>query len=74
MEETIRSAAGSLLESVELFDVYRGENLPQGTKSVAFAIELLSRERTLTDSAVDACVASVVDAMGSLHGATLRGV
>ncbi len=50
-----RAAAGSLsVEEVEVFDVYRGEGLPPGKKSLAFSFVFRSAERTLTDDEVNA--------------------
>ena len=56
LEGTIRESAAELLQSVELFDVYEGDPLPAGKKSVAFALELMSREKTLTDAEIEAAV------------------
>jgi phenylalanyl-tRNA synthetase beta chain len=72
LEETLRRSTGALLESVELFDIYEGDPLPAGKKSVAFSITLLSREKTLTDAEVDACLSRVIADFGVAHGATLR--
>jgi phenylalanyl-tRNA synthetase beta chain len=52
--ETIRGAGGSLLASLTAFDEYRGEQVPEGSKSVAVALTFRSPERTLTDAEVDA--------------------
>jgi phenylalanyl-tRNA synthetase beta chain len=57
LESQVRSAilanGGSLVESVELFDVYEGEQIPPGTKSLAYAIVFRSPERTLTEAEID---------------------
>ncbi len=74
MLEIIRNAAGSLLESVAVFDVYQGQNVPAGTKSIAFALELMSREKTLTESEIDDVMQRVVRDVEIQCGATLRGV
>ena len=47
-----RKAAGKLLESVEVFDIYRGDDLPPGTRSVALRLRFRARGRTLTDKEV----------------------
>ncbi len=73
MEKAIRDAAGELLSSVELFDVYRGENLGEGKRGLAFSLELLSREKTLTDKEIEAAVQNVVRGVGQATGATIRG-
>jgi phenylalanyl-tRNA synthetase beta chain len=56
-----RAAAGSVfaVESVEVFDVYQGAGLPEGKKSVAFALSFRSAERTLTDDEVNAVFAKI---------------
>jgi phenylalanyl-tRNA synthetase beta chain len=72
--EVIRASAGELLQSVEVFDVYQGANLPPGTKSLAFTLELLSREGTLTEADIDAVVQRVIHRVQETCGATLRGV
>ena len=68
---TIREAARPLLASVRLFDVYRGDRIPPGTQSLAFALRFAA-DRTLRDAEVDGRVARVVAALGRDHGATLR--
>ena len=73
VEETIRRGGGRLLESVKLFDVFEGEQLGSGKKSLAYALEFRSSERTLQDREVDEAVQDIVRALGSAVGATLRG-
>jgi len=53
LERVICQAAGPLLESVELFDEYRGENVPAGQRSLAFRLVYRERDRTLTDAEVE---------------------
>jgi phenylalanyl-tRNA synthetase beta chain len=73
VEETIRRGGGRLLASVRLFDVFEGEQLGSGKKSLAYALEFRSQERTLHDRDVDQAVQELVRALGAAHGATLRG-
>jgi len=73
VEATIRSGGGRLLESVRLFDVFEGEQLGSGKKSLAYALEFRSPERTLQDRDVDQAVQELVRALVAAHGATLRG-
>lgn len=54
IEKTIRACAGRHLESVKLFDVYRGSQIADGQKSVAYSLTFRSAEGTLTDDEVDA--------------------
>lgn len=66
-------ASGSkLLQDVELFDVYQGENLPAGKKSLAFTLNIMSRDKTLVDSEIDAEVRRVADALQRELQAELR--
>jgi phenylalanyl-tRNA synthetase beta chain len=74
MERAIRESAGGLLHRVELFDLYRGEPLKPGTKSLAFTLELLSRDKTLTDQEIESEVRKVVNGVEQTLGATLRSL
>ena len=58
-----RAAVGSAfaVESIDVFDVYRGEGLPEGKKSLAFAFAFRSAERTLTDDEVNAAFQKIQD-------------
>jgi len=73
---TIRKAAatpnGSLLESVELFDEYRGENVPEGQRSLAFRLLYRASDRTLTDAEVDPIHHKVRSALEEKFNVTLR--
>jgi len=69
---TIRGAGGQLLESVRAFDEYRGSQVPEGRKSVAFALTFRSSERTLTDAEVDAHLEAIRAALRERHGAAFR--
>ena len=71
IKETIVSEAGKLLESVELFDIYRGKQVAEGKKSAAFALVYRAADRTLTDEDVVKVHDKVVKALSS-KGATLR--
>ena len=73
IEDTIRSAAGSELASVGLFDVFRGGQLAAGTRSLAFALRLQSADHTLDESEIGAIRQRCIDAVESAHGASLRG-
>jgi phenylalanyl-tRNA synthetase beta chain len=72
VEERMREAAGTLLASVRLFDVYRGPNAPAGTKSLAYSLLFAHPERTLQESEVEAAQESVVRALTEGVGAVLR--
>jgi phenylalanyl-tRNA synthetase beta chain len=67
-----RDAAGPELRSMEPFDVYRGEQVGPGRKSIAFRVEFRSPERTLTDEDAAAVRRQIVDALREKFGAELR--
>ncbi len=64
--------ASPLIESVRLFDVYTGDQVPQGKKSLAFALRLRAPDRTLTDEDISAVRDAAVAAAVAAAGATLR--
>ncbi len=70
--QTVKQAKAANLESVELFDVFRGKNVPDGHKSLAYAFTYRSPERTLTDNEVNAAHEKVVAALQTQLKAELR--
>ena len=72
LEEAIRKGARGLLKEVELFDIYRGANIPEGKKSVAFSLTLRADDRSLTAEEADADVKSILEALEQDCGAVLR--
>ena len=66
LEKTITRAAGSLCEQIALFDVYKGKQIPDGQKSVAFSLVLRNKEKTLTDEEVEAAMQKVFSALSKL--------
>jgi phenylalanyl-tRNA synthetase beta chain len=73
VEAAIRQAAGSLLESVHLFDVYTGQSNPAGRKSLAFSLRYRALDRTLEDDEVSAVHGRVEGALRDRFGADVRG-
>ncbi len=71
VEATLAQAGGNLLRSIRLFDVYQGEPVPDGFRSLAYSLRFQAPDRTLTDEEVNALVQAMADAAASL-GATLR--
>ncbi len=67
----IRNAAGDLCESVELFDVYRGKGVVDGSRSLAFRLRFVAPDRTLSDAELTTLRESCV-AAGATVGAVLR--
>ena len=71
IEKAIRKAVGSILESVELFDHYKGAQIPAGKKSLAFALSMRADDHTLTDAEVSGAMERALAAVTAL-GAELR--
>ena len=67
-----RGADRTLITGVALFDVYEGDRLPDGKKSLAVEVVLQPRERTLTDAEIEAACQKVIAAVAKATGATLR--
>src|SRR5581483_10216534 len=67
-----REAAGDELREIRVFDVYRGEPVPTGKKSVAFSVAFQSPERTLTDDDALRLRTAIVATLGERFGAELR--
>ena len=72
MEKAIKAAAGKILEKVELFDVYKGSQIADGKKSVAFNLVLRADDRSLTSEEADQDVKSILETLEQECGAVLR--
>ena len=70
--KTVKQAKPQNLESVELFDVFRGKNVPDGQKSLAYAFTYRSPEKTLTDAEVNSAHEKIVEQFKSALQATIR--
>jgi phenylalanyl-tRNA synthetase beta chain len=70
--DTLRRAAGDVLESVRLFDVYRGPGIDAGSRSLAYRLRFCSPDRTLTDTEVGEVRARCIGAVEQAFGAALR--
>lgn len=71
IEKAIRKAAGSLLEKVTLFDIYKGKQIEEGKKSISYSLTLRSHDGTLTDEQADKTMEKVLKALKE-EGAELR--
>jgi phenylalanyl-tRNA synthetase beta chain len=69
----LRAAGGDLLADAVLFDVYRGESIPAGTKSLAFALVYQSAERTLTDKEIEKAHQKIEGRLRHVLKAQIRG-
>lgn len=73
IQDTIKEAAGELLKSLHLFDLYQGKGIPVGQKSVAVGLTLQHSSRTLVDEEVADVVERVIVALKKRFTAELRG-
>ncbi|MCO5092401.1 phenylalanine--tRNA ligase subunit beta [Bosea sp. (in: a-proteobacteria)] len=73
MVKTAQGADRALIASVGVFDLYEGQGVDAGRKSVALAVTLQPTEKTLTEAEIEAVGARIVAEMSKRHGATLRG-
>ena len=73
LEADLRQGAGDLLESVALFDIYRGSQVGEGKKSCAFALRFRAPDRTLKDADAAAARDAAVAVAARRRGAVLRG-
>ena len=71
LEKAIKKAVGSILEKVTLFDVYKGEQIEKGKKSVSYSISMRSHDGTLTDEQADKAMKKTLEALKEI-GAELR--
>lgn len=70
--DTIKKAGGRLLDSVNVFDVYTGENVDANKKSIAFSVKFMDPTRTLTEEEVMSLFNKIVDKVIETHNAKLR--
>jgi len=70
--DTLRAAGGELVEDVRLFDVYVGDQVPPGHRSLAFALRLRAPDRTLTPDEIAGVRTACISAAERDHGARLR--
>lgn len=73
VEATLRDASAGVLERVELFDVYRGDSVTAGHRSLAYHLRLRAIDRTLTDAEVAEVRRRCIELVERAHGASLRG-
>ncbi len=70
---TVTQAAGDLLEGIRLFDIYQGEHIEEGKKSMAFALTFRAADRTLREEEVQEITDQILSAAAQRHSAALRG-
>ncbi|MCX7747602.1 MAG: phenylalanine--tRNA ligase subunit beta [Clostridia bacterium] len=72
IEAVIKERSGKILEAVKLFDVYKGKQIPEGMKSVAYSITFRADDRTLVDEEVNKVMTKILDGLKNKIGAHLR--
>ena len=73
IEDVLKEVCGELLESCKLFDVYRGEHMEKGKKSVAFSLVLRDKNATLKDEDAGKVIDAALGKLKEKYDCTLRG-
>ena len=72
IQKLILKNGGNLIEEVELFDIYRGDPVPSGKKSLAYSIRYRSSAKTLTDPEVDEIHRRIINELKQHFKAEIR--
>ena len=72
IEKIITKHGEGLVENIELFDIYRGNPIPEGMKSVAFSIIFRSHSRTLRDEEINTILETIIKDLEDTFDAKLR--
>jgi len=72
VEKLVKKTGGGVLEKVTLFDLYRGDQIPSGKKSLAYSLRYRSKEKTLTDEGVNEIHSEIIKILKKELGADLR--
>ncbi len=72
IEKIIKKCSGNILEGYKLFDVYKGAQIPQGKKSVAYSVAFRAEDRTLTDEEITEVFNKILSKLEKELGAQLR--
>jgi len=72
IEKVIKSAGGSLLAEIEIFDVYTGTNVAEDKKSIAYSLTFVDNKKTLTDEEVNSLMEKVMNNVCNKFGAEIR--
>jgi phenylalanyl-tRNA synthetase beta subunit (EC 6.1.1.20) len=73
MTKAIMESGGKLIEEISLFDIYRGKQIPEGKKSVAFSITFRAADRTLTVTEIDDVMTKIIERIKTDFNGVLRG-
>ena len=72
IEKVIKSAGGSLLTEIEIFDVYTGSNVANDKKSIAYSLTFADNKKTLTDEEVNGLLEKVMNSVCNKFEAEVR--
>ena len=72
LEKTIKKAGGEILDSIKLFDIYEGAQIPEGKKSIAYAIFFRASDRSLTNEEIAKVYNKIIKDLEYKNGAVLR--
>ena len=72
VEEAIKKSGGSLLDKIEVFDVYTGENVAENEKSIAYSLTFMDTKRTLSEEEVAEIMKKIIETVENKCGAKLR--
>ncbi len=72
IEKTIKKASGKILEEINLFDTYKGKQIQEGMKSMAYSLTFRAEDRTLTDKEVNDIIAKILNSLKIAFDAKLR--
>ncbi|UMZ74044.1 phenylalanine--tRNA ligase subunit beta [Natranaerofaba carboxydovora] len=72
VEETIEKAGGDLIEAIRLFDLYEGEQIPEGKRSLAYSLKFRAPDRTMTDEEVENLYNTIENELKDKCGAEIR--
>lgn len=72
LEKTIKKAGGEILDSIKLFDIYEGAQIPEGKKSIAYAIFFRAADRSLTNEEIAKVYNKIIKDLEYKNGAQLR--
>ena len=72
LEKIIREVDENLIQNVTTFDVFEGENIPKGKKSVAINVTLQAIDKTLSENDLDEISKKIIDTVSQKTGATIR--
>lgn len=73
IDAVLKKQGGSFLEDIRIFDVYKGEQVPDGMRSIAYTLTFRAGERTLVDDDVNKVMEKILNALKNTFGAELRG-